>query len=138
VGNESGSTHAQTFPTKKISTSDVTSPMIRYAGFDSESPMVSGDRTGRVPAIVTSSSCRRGLARVFGKKVRRIFRISENGDLLGTCRFRVTPPRHSPRRAAARTGPSRTSYPRSRSRVASVSRDASAGVEGRRRFVFPF
>jgi hypothetical protein len=42
-----GSTYAQMLPTKKTSTSVEMMPMIRYAGFDSESAMASGTHEAR-------------------------------------------------------------------------------------------
>lgn len=47
AGRGAGSTYAQMLPTKKTSTSVETMPMIRYAGFDSESAMASGPHEAR-------------------------------------------------------------------------------------------
>ena len=54
-----GSTHAHMLPTKKTSTSVETIPMIRYAGFDSESAMASGTHAGagsRVSDVISSDA----------------------------------------------------------------------------------
>lgn len=51
AGRGARSTYAQMLPTKKTSTSVETMPMIRYAGFDSESAMASGTHEGALEGL---------------------------------------------------------------------------------------